>query len=97
MIAVEENASLRRIISGTFSIPLDCCILLKTLQNNREDAWDFCGVAERFGGVEVSDGCFTFDTEQRRLFAIETLKTQFGSTYFEAVARHNAMPQLKDA
>lgn len=96
MIAMEENAKREKVAAGPFIIPRDFCIRLTITPSNREDAWDLCGLVERCGGVEVSDGCFAFDTEQRRIFALESLRTQFGPTYFEAVARCDAKPQFTE-
>ncbi len=76
--------------SEPFVIPRDYCIQLRITPENREDAWDVCGVVERFGGVEVAEGCFAFSTEQRWLMAVEALRAKFGPTYFEATARRNA-------
>ena len=73
-----------------FFIPRDFCIQLKITPENREDAWEVCGVVERFGGVEVAEGCYAFGTEQRWLMAVEVLRAQFGPTYFEAAARRRA-------
>ena len=51
----------------------------------REDAWDLCGVAVHYGGVEVRDCCFAFPNEERWLTALEVLRFRFGPEYFEAV------------
>ena len=55
----------------------DYCIQLRITPENREDAWDVCGVVERFGGVEVAEGCFAFSTEQRWLMAVEAGAAEF--------------------
>jgi hypothetical protein len=45
---------------------------------------------------EICEGCFAFDTERHWLFTLETLQAQFGPTYFEAVARHEATRQIME-
>jgi hypothetical protein len=60
-------------------------IRLRILPADREDAWDLCRVLLRYGGVEVSDGCFAFASAERWLMASESLRFQFGPEYFEAV------------
>jgi hypothetical protein len=60
-------------------------IRLKVSPAAREDAWDLCGVAVRYGGVEVHDCCFAFPNEERWLTALEALRFRFGPEYFEAV------------
>ena len=61
------------------------CIRLKIAPAAREDAWDLCGVAVHYGGVEVRDCCFAFPNEERWLTALEVLRFRFGSEYFEAL------------
>ena len=61
------------------------CIRLKVSPAVREDAWDLCGVALQYGGVEVHDCCFVFPNEESWLTALEVLRVRFGPEYFEAV------------
>jgi len=61
------------------------CIRLKVSSAAREDAWDVCGVAVRYGGVEVHDCCFVFPNEESWLTALDVLRRRFGPEYFEAV------------
>jgi hypothetical protein len=61
------------------------CIRLKVSPAAREDAWDLCGVAVRYGGVEVHDSCFVFPNEESWLIALEVLRFRFCFEYFEAV------------
>ena len=61
------------------------CIRLKVSPAAREDAWDLCGVAVHYGGVEVHDCCFAFPNEERWLSALEVLRFHFGPEYFDAV------------
>ena len=61
------------------------CIRLKISPADREDAWELCRVMLQYGGVEVSDCCFTFANRERWLMAVESLHWQFGPEYFEAV------------
>ena len=60
-------------------------IYLKISSADREDAWELCRVALRYGGVEVSDCCFAFVNKERWLSAMESLRFQFGPEYFDAV------------
>jgi hypothetical protein len=59
------------------------CIRLKVSPAAREDAWDLCGVAVHYGGVEVHECCFAFPDEERWLIALEVLRFRFGPEYFE--------------
>jgi hypothetical protein len=59
-------------------------IRLKIRPADREDAWDLCQVALRYGGVEVDDGCFAFPDEEQWVSALEALRFRFGTEYFEA-------------
>ena len=61
------------------------CIRLKVSPAAREDAWDLCGVAVHYGGVEVDDCCFVFPNEESWLTALDVLRRRFGPEYFEAV------------
>jgi len=60
-------------------------IHLKIAPGDREDAWELCRVVSHYGGVEVSDGCFAFTSEERWLMASESLRVQFGPEYFVAL------------
>ena len=66
------------------SAPHDYRIHLKIASTCREDAWDMCLVALRYGGVEVSDCCFVFVNEEHWLIALESLRSQFGAKFFQA-------------
>jgi hypothetical protein len=59
------------------------CIRLKISPAAREDAWELCQLALRYGGVEVRDCCFAFSNEERWLTALEVLRFRFGPEYFE--------------
>ena len=69
----------------SFLMPCNYCIHLKVSPAEREDAWELYLVVLRYGGVEVSECCFAFANEQRWLTALESLRCQFGSEYFEVV------------
>ena len=60
-------------------------IRLKVRPADREDAWELCRVVLHYGGVEVSDCCFAFASEERWLMAMESLRLGFGPEYFESV------------
>jgi hypothetical protein len=61
------------------------CICLTVGPTAREDAWEMCRVAAHYGGMEVRDCCFAFQTEERWLAALEALRVRFGPEYFEGV------------
>jgi len=58
-------------------------IRLKIAQAAREDAWELCQAAARYGGVEVHRCCFAFADEEHWTAALESLRFQFGREYFE--------------
>lgn len=64
--------------------PRNYWICLKISAADREDAWDLCRIALHYGGVEVSDCCFTFASKERWSAALEALRLGFGPEYFEA-------------
>ncbi len=59
-------------------------IRLKNSSAAREDAWELCQAAARYGGVEVRDGCFAFTDEEPWLAAVEAIRLRFGAEYFKA-------------
>ena len=91
MIALGENINNARFVAALFEHPRRFGLRLKNTPSNWNDTWERCGV-ERLGGEEVSEDGFAFDTEERLLAAVEALRSQFGATYSEAVARHEAKP-----
>jgi len=60
-------------------------IRLKIAPAAREDAWELCQAAARYGGVEVHRCCFAFADEEQWITALESLRLQFGREYFEPV------------
>jgi hypothetical protein len=61
------------------------CIRLNIPPTAREDTWELCRLAARYGGVEAQDCLFAFPSEERQLSALEALGFRFGLAYFETV------------
>ena len=61
------------------------CLRLRVSVVEREDAWDLCQAAIRYGGVEVRECCFAFANEERRATAADALRFRFGPGYFEEI------------
>jgi hypothetical protein len=70
---------------GSSSNPPNYGIRLKIFSADREDAWDICQLARRYGGEEIRDCLFSFADEEQWLTALEALRFRFGSEYFEAL------------
>jgi hypothetical protein len=76
---------------GSSPNPTNYGIRLKIFPADREDAWDICQLALRYGGVEGRDCCFSFPNEECRLTALEALRFRFGAQYFQSAdAAENA-------
>ena len=60
-------------------------IRLKISPAAREDAWEMWQTAVRYGGVEVRDCCFAFQSEDRWLMTWETLRLHFGPEYIDVL------------
>jgi hypothetical protein len=76
---VKRHASTACLNGGNYRVRL------KISSAAREDAWELCQVALRYGGVEVHDCCFAFADEEQWLTALEALRFRFGPEYFEPV------------
>jgi hypothetical protein len=70
---------------GRSARPGNYCVHLKVSPADREDAWDLCRVAVRYGGVEIHDGCFVFATEERWLAALDAIRFRFGPEYIDYI------------